>query len=52
MIKYKYYFLNDKNQEAIGYVYAENYHDAYFIASQIKNLSVNNFRKIFDIIAV
>ena len=52
MIKYKYYSINDPLKEAIGYVYAESYYEAYYIASKIKRLKVQIFKKLFDIESV
>lgn len=52
MIKYKYYSINDPIKEAIGYVHAENNDEAYYIASKIKKLEIQTFKKLFDIESV
>ena len=49
MIKYKYYYLNDKNEETVGTCYAENVDEAYAIASRIKKLPINKFIELFGI---
>ena len=52
MIKYKFYLINDPSKEAIGYIHAENYDEAYYIASKIKKLELQTFKKLFDIESV
>ena len=46
MKKWKYYSKLDKNQETIGIVNAKNEDIAYILASSIKKLSINDFKKI------
>jgi len=49
MHKYKFYNLKDKTQEAIYIFDAPNLEEAYIIASQIKKIPVEEFKKIFDV---
>tara|TARA_R110000803_G_scaffold89920_1_gene157188 strand:+ start:913 stop:1080 length:168 start_codon:yes stop_codon:yes gene_type:complete len=47
MKKWKYYSKSDENQETIGIVDAIDENSAYMLASQNKQLSITNFKKIF-----
>tara|TARA_B100000497_G_scaffold55628_1_gene63646 strand:- start:726 stop:887 length:162 start_codon:yes stop_codon:yes gene_type:complete len=49
MHKYKFYYLRDKSKETIYVFDAPNIEEAYVIASQIKQLSVEEFKKIFGV---
>lgn len=49
MKKWKYYYLNDSNQETIGIVLAEGVDEAYIMASEIKKLPLVEFKNIFKI---
>lgn len=49
MKKFKYFYLNDNTKEAYGTLYAENLHDAYFIASRMKELPLAKFRELFGV---
>jgi len=49
MHKYKFYHLKDKTKEAIYIFDAPNLEEAYIIASQIKKLPVEEFKKIFGV---
>ena len=49
MHKYKFYYLRDKSKEAMYIFDAPNIGEAYIIASQIKQLSVEEFKKLFGV---
>ena len=49
MHKYKCYNLKDNTQEAIYIFDAPNLEEAYIMASQMKKLPVEEFKKIFDV---
>ena len=46
---FKYFYLSDSKQEAIGKIKAVNLHEAYVKASYMKRLAILNFKKIFDV---
>ena len=50
MHKYKFYYLRDKSKEAMYIFDAPNIEEAYIIASQIKQLSVAEFKKLFGVV--
>ncbi len=50
MHKYKFYYLRDKSKETIHVFDAPNIEEAYIIASQIKQLSVEEFKKVFGVV--
>lgn len=49
MHKYKFYYLRDESKETIHVFDAPNIEEAYVIASQIKQLSVEEFKKLFGV---
>lgn len=49
MNRYKFYSLRDECKEAIHIFDAPNIEEAYMIASQIKQLHIEEFKKIFDV---
>lgn len=49
MKKYKYYSVKSKSKEAIGVITASNENEAYKIASGIKSLTLEKFKKLFKI---
>ena len=49
MHKYKFYSLKDNTQKAIYIFDAPNLEEAYIIASQIKKIPVEEFKKIFGV---
>lgn len=49
MKKYKFYSLRDKSKEVIHIFDAPNLEEAYLIASQIKQLPLDEFKKIFKV---
>ena len=49
MHKYKFYYLRDKSKEAMYIFDAPNIEEAYIIASHIKQLPVEEFKKLFGI---
>ena len=50
MHKYKFYHLRDENKETIHVFDAPNIEEAYIIASQIKQLPVEEFKKVFGVV--
>lgn len=49
MKKYKYYSLNDKTKEKIGSCWAEDINEAFLIASRMKKLPLDKFKKLFTV---
>jgi len=49
MKKYKFYSLTDKDEDAIYIFDASNIEEAYILASQIKKLPLEDFKKIFKV---
>tara|TARA_R110001592_G_scaffold271671_2_gene538231 strand:+ start:2455 stop:2613 length:159 start_codon:yes stop_codon:yes gene_type:complete len=49
MKKYKYYSLNDKNKETVGSCWAESINEAFYISSKMKGLSIDKFKKLFNV---
>jgi hypothetical protein len=49
MNKYKYFFQRDKVKEAIGKVTARTLEEAYIKASEIKNLTLEDFKGVFKV---
>ncbi len=50
MHKYKFYYLRDKSKETIYVFDAPNIEEAYIIASQIKQLPIEEFKKVFGVV--
>ncbi len=48
-MKFKYFTLNDSKREAVGVVNASTLEKAYKIASGIKKLSLERFKKLFGV---
>ena len=46
---FKYFYLFDSNQEAVGKIKAVNLHEAYVKASYMKKLGTSDFKKIFSV---
>lgn len=49
MKKWKYFSVRDSQKEAIGIVYSKTLNGAYFISSTLKNLPIEEFKKIFRV---
>ena len=49
MKKYKYYSVESKSKEAIRVVTASDENEAYKIASGVKSLTLEKFKKLFKI---
>lgn len=49
MKEYKYFYIQDKTKEAAGIVWGENIFEATAIAARKKDLTVEQFLKIFKI---
>ena len=52
MKKYKFYNLTDKDEDAICIFDASNIEEAYVLASQIKKLPLEDFKKIFKVVEI
>ena len=48
-MNWKYFCKDDLNKESVGVLNALNINEAYIIASKIKNLPLQEFKKIFTI---
>ena len=49
MNTYKFFFISDDNKEAIGKIYASNLESAFIKASRKKELSLVDFKQLFNI---
>lgn len=49
MKQWKYYYINNSDKEPCGTVYAYDIHEAYAIASRMKQLSEVKFREVFEV---
>jgi hypothetical protein len=49
MNTYKYFFISDLNQEAIGKVKANDIHSARKAAATLKKLNLTEFVKLFNV---
>ena len=48
-MQYRYFSITDKNKDTVGVVNADTIEDAYSMASQIKKLPLDNFKKLLEI---
>ena len=48
-MKYKYYNLTSQTKEAVGVVKAESLNEAYNIAAKTKQLTLVQFKKLFEV---
>jgi hypothetical protein len=48
-MRYKFYYKNDKFEDALGYIEADNIKEAEKIASKIKQLSLDKFLELFKV---
>ena len=49
MSKFKFYSIHDKTKEAISVFKSKNLKEAYMIASNLKILTIDKFKKLFKI---
>jgi len=49
MTTWKFYSINDLNQETMGNIKAFNIGEAYVIASKVKKLPLKSFKELFKI---
>lgn len=48
-MQYRYFSITDKNKDTVGVVNADTVEDAYSMASQIKKLPLESFKKLFKV---
>jgi len=48
-MQYRYFSITDKNRDTVGMVNADTLEDAYSMASQIKKLPLDVFKKLFKV---
>jgi len=48
-MQYRYFYSKDKNKETVGTVNTNTLEDAYVMASKIKKLPLESFKKLFKI---
>ena len=49
-MKYRFFSVNDKNQETVGTVTSDTLEEAYLAASKRKNLPLDTFKKLFTVV--
>jgi len=48
-MQYRYFSITDKNRDTVGMVNADTLEDAYSMASEIKKLPLDDFKKLFKV---
>jgi len=48
-MQYRYFISKDKNKDTVGIVNSNTLEDAYLMASKIKKLPLDTFKKLFKI---
>ena len=48
-MQYRFFNINDKNKDTIGIVNSDTLEDAYLMASKIKKLPLDVFKKLFTV---
>jgi hypothetical protein len=48
-MKYRFFSVSDKNKETVGTVTSDTLEEAYLMASKIKNLKLESFKKLFKV---
>ena len=48
-MQYRYFSITDKNKDTVGTVNTNTLEDAYVMASKIKKLPLESFKKLFKI---
>ena len=46
-MQYRYFSVTDKNKDTVGIVNSSTLEDAYLMASQVKKLPLDTFKKLF-----
>ena len=48
-MQYRYFSAGDKNKDTVGIVKSDTLEDAYLMASKIKKLPLDQFKKLFTV---
>ncbi len=48
-MQYRYFSITDKNKDTVGVVNADTIEDSYSMASQMKKLPLDDFKKLFKV---
>ena len=48
-MRYRFFSVNDKNKETVGTVTSDTLEEAYLASSNMKNLSLDAFKKLFTV---
>ena len=48
-MQYHFFSMNDSKKEKLGVVHANSTEEAYMIASRVKNLPLDEFKKLFKV---
>ncbi len=48
-MQYRYFSIKDKGKDTVGVVNADTIEDAYSMASQMKKLPLDDFKKLFKV---
>jgi len=48
-MKYRYFSAADKNKDTVGMVNSDTLEDAYLMASKVKKLPLDDFKKLFKV---
>ena len=48
-MQYRYFSIKDKNKDTVGMVNSDTLEDAYLMASKIKKLPLEAFKKLFTV---
>jgi len=48
-MQYRYFNIKDTNKDTVGIVNSNTLEDAYLMASQIKKLPLDDFKKLFKV---
>ena len=48
-MKYRFFSVSDKNKETVGTVTSDTLEEAYLMASKIKKLPLDTFKKLFTV---
>ena len=48
-MKYRYFSVTDKKKDTVGVVNSDTLEDAYLMASKVKKLPLDDFKKLFKV---
>ena len=48
-MQYRYFSITDKNRDTVGMVNSDTLEDAYLMASKMKKLPLDDFKKLFKV---